>query len=199
MGRNRRAPGGRSGAKRLLVAICAIVFLIGVGFLGAAFLPRWWAHRVGDQVNGEHRCGRRPGALLRLRLHRDPRSRSFALRSTSAAPGRPGDPVRDRDPSRRAQPAHPRGRARERQRLACGERTLDVEAPAYRSAALAGAILAVMAFALLQYLLVARNRSRREARAPPRRAEGEQSRRRSGAERPVSGRASHPGPERAVS
>ena len=43
-----------------------------------------------------------------------------------------------------------------------GERTLDVEAPAYRSAALAGAILALLAFALLQYLLVARNRSRRE-------------------------------------
>ena len=43
-----------------------------------------------------------------------------------------------------------------------GERTFDVEAPAFRNAALAGAILAVLALALVQYLLSARRRSQRE-------------------------------------
>jgi MFS family permease len=149
-------------AKRLLVAICAIVFLIGVGFLGAAFLPRWWAHRVGGQVNGSIGAGVALGLfygfvftaipLAVLRYAFDKRRAwstwgiLFAIAILFAVPNllTLGVVLGSGNASH------------------AGERTLDVEAPAYRSAALAGAILALLAFALLHYLLVARRRSRRE-------------------------------------
>ena len=44
-----------------------------------------------------------------------------------------------------------------------GERTLDVEAPGFRGGTLAGAILAVLLLAGVQYLLVSRRRARAEA------------------------------------
>ena len=52
--RERRTPPRRGfvWAKRALGALLVAGFLILAGFLGAAFIPRWWAHRIGDQVNG---------------------------------------------------------------------------------------------------------------------------------------------------
>ena len=41
-----------------------------------------------------------------------------------------------------------------------GERTLDVEAPNFRASTLAGAIVAVLVFIALQYLLTSRRRAR---------------------------------------
>jgi uncharacterized membrane protein (DUF485 family) len=125
-------------AKRLLVAICAIVFLIGVGFLGAAFLPRWWAHRVGGQVNGSIGAGVALGLfygfvftaipLAILRFTFDKRRAwstwgiLFAIAILFAVPNllTLGVVLGSGNASH------------------AGERTLDVEAPAYRSAALPG-------------------------------------------------------------
>ena len=45
-------PRGHVWARRALIGLGIIGFLIVAGFLAAAFIPRWWAHRVGDQVNG---------------------------------------------------------------------------------------------------------------------------------------------------
>src|SRR5262249_55361837 len=45
-------PRGRVWAKRALIGLGIIGFLIVAGFLGAAYIPRWWSHRIGDQVNG---------------------------------------------------------------------------------------------------------------------------------------------------
>jgi hypothetical protein len=39
-------------AKRALVVILLTVVLVDAGLLGASFLPRWWAHRVGAQASG---------------------------------------------------------------------------------------------------------------------------------------------------
>jgi MFS family permease len=145
-----------------LIAICAVVLLIGVGFLGAAFLPRWWAHRVGDQANGSIGAGvalglfygfvftALPLAVLRFAFDRRRAWTTwgilFAIAILFAVPNllTLGIVLGSGNASH------------------AGERTLDVEAPAYRSAALAGAILALLAFALLEYLLIARRRSHRE-------------------------------------
>ena len=38
--------------RRTFKILLAVALLIVLAFLGAAFLPRWWAQRVGNQVNG---------------------------------------------------------------------------------------------------------------------------------------------------
>jgi len=149
-------------AKRLLVAICAVIFLIGAAFIGAAFVPRWWSHLIGDQVNGSIGAGvaiglfygfvftALPLAVLRYAFDKRRPWRTwatlFAVAVLCAVPNllTLGIVIGN------GNAAH------------AGERTLDVEAPAFRSASLAGAILALLAFALLQYLIVARRRSHHE-------------------------------------
>jgi len=149
-------------AKRALIWICAAVGLIALGFLGAAFLPRWWAHLVGDQVNGSIVAGVALGLfygfvftvlpLLMLRFAFSKRRRlktwgiMFAVAILLAAPNLLTLGV----VLGSGHAAH------------AGERTFDVEAPAYRGASLAGAILAVVAFGLLTYLISERGRTRRE-------------------------------------
>ena len=46
-----------------------VAILLGL-LIGAAFIPRWWAQRVGDQANESFAGGHHARALLRLRLHR---------------------------------------------------------------------------------------------------------------------------------
>ena len=43
--------------RRTVVAIVVAVALVGLALLGAAFLPRWWSHRVAHQVNGSMSVG----------------------------------------------------------------------------------------------------------------------------------------------
>ena len=43
--------------RRTAIAIVAAVALVGLALLGAAFLPRWWSHRVAHQVNGSMSVG----------------------------------------------------------------------------------------------------------------------------------------------
>src|SRR5581483_9570912 len=44
-------------AKRALVAIVLVGVLVLAGLLGAAVIPRWWSHRIGDQVRGSLTAG----------------------------------------------------------------------------------------------------------------------------------------------
>jgi MFS family permease len=136
-------------------ALLAVVFAITV-------LPRWWAHRIGDRVDGRFSGGVVTGLALgtlatfaallvarlafRRRLAWKRRGLALAGALALASPnlttlgivvGRGGA-------------AH------------AGERTLDVEAPGFRGATLVGVLLGVAAFVGLRWLLSSRRRSRRE-------------------------------------
>lgn len=144
----------RAWAKRALGVLAITGFLILAGFLGAIFIPRWWAHAIGDQVNGGIATGIIIGlfygffftALPLLILWRTFRRRrpwkvwafwllaaiAFALPNLFTLGIVLGT----------GNAAH------------AGERTLDVQAPGFRGGALAGAIIAALAVALLEYVLI---------------------------------------------
>lgn len=149
-------------AKRVLITICVIVFLIGAGFLGAAFFPRWWSHRIGDQVSGSIGGGVALGlfygfvftvlplAVLRQAFHKRRPWKTWGILFLAAIVVALPNLLTLGIVLGSGNAAH------------AGERTLDVEAPAFRSSSLAGAVLALIAFALLLYLLGARRRAHRE-------------------------------------
>jgi hypothetical protein len=155
----------RNWSRRIVVAICLLVALTLLALLGAAFLPRWWAQRIGDQVGGSITTGGFLGlfygfvfTLLPLvmlwfavRFLRTWRKRAVAL----------GVAVLLATPNLltlgivlgTGNAAH------------AGDRILDVEAPAFRGGTLAGALLAAACVAGAWYLLGSRHRARRRAEA----------------------------------
>ena len=151
-------------AKRALVGLGIVGLLILAGFLGASFIPRWWSHRVGDQVNGSIATGISLGlvygflftALPLLVLWRGLRKRR-TLKSWAIWVG---VAILLALPNLftlgivlgSGNAAH------------AGERTLDVEAPGFRDASLAGAITAVVAFGLFLYLIISGRRNRLQLR-----------------------------------
>ena len=128
--------------------------------IGAAFIPRWWAQRVGDQANESFAGGIMLGlfygfvfTVLPLLLIvwgiRRRRSGKMWLWILGGA----------------ALLALPNlftlGIALDVGSGAhAGDRTLDVEAPGFRGATLGGALLAVAAIAFVWYLLSSRRRAR---------------------------------------
>jgi energy-coupling factor transporter transmembrane protein EcfT len=51
-------PQPRSVWKRRAVIAAVVIVLLVIGyFVATSFLPRWWSHRVGDQVDGTFRWG----------------------------------------------------------------------------------------------------------------------------------------------
>ena len=160
---------GRRWLRRGVLGILVLAVLIVLAFLGAAFLPRWWAHRVAHQVNGGMTTGIILGLFygfvftivplfVALRAFRRRRSWKVAaalavLVILLAGPNllTLGIVIGS------GHAAH------------AGERTLDVDAPGFRGASLAGAIVAVLALTGIEYLLVSRRwqrRKLREARPP---------------------------------
>ena len=151
-------------AKRALVALVVVGLLVLAGFLAAAFIPRWWAHRIGDQVNGSIVGGIFLGlfygfvftALPLFVLWRGFRRR----RRWQVWAGWLGAAVVLALPNLfllgivlgSGNAAH------------AGDRTLDVEGPGFRGGSLAGAIVAVVVFVLLQYVLISGRRHRGEVR-----------------------------------
>jgi hypothetical protein len=151
-------------AKRALVGLAIIGLLVLAGFLGASFIPRWWSHRVGDQVNGGIATGIFLGlvygflftALPLLVLWRGLRRRRpwktwavfVGVAILLALPNlfTLGIVLGSGNASH------------------AGERTLDVEAPGFRGGSLAGAITAVVAFALFLYLLISSRHNRLQVR-----------------------------------
>lgn len=151
--------------RRALFTLLGLVALTILALLGAAFMPRWWAHRVGDQVGGSMGAGIGLGLLygfvftfiplavlwwgLRNR-HRWKRwVGAIGLAIILAIPNllTLGIVLGTGDGSH------------------AGQRTLDVEAPGYRGAVLAGAIIAALSVAAWAYLVVSRGRARRELHA----------------------------------
>jgi energy-coupling factor transporter transmembrane protein EcfT len=141
------------------VAGVLVVLAVAV-LIASATVPRWWAHRIGDQVDGSITQGTLLGlfygfvftlvpialVVLILRWRRTWKTVVFALiigilfalpnlMTLSIVVGR-------------GNAAH------------AGDRTLDVDAPAFRGGTLAGAILAASLIAFIAYLLVSRSRAR---------------------------------------
>ncbi len=147
-------------AKRALITILAIVFLVGAGLLGAAFLPRWWAHRIGDQANGSFTGGILVGifygfvftllplAMLRFTFHRRRPWKTWAAMFGVAILLAVPNLLMLGIVLGSGKAAH------------AGERTLDVDAPGVRGASLGGAIAALLAFLLWEYLRYSRRRAR---------------------------------------
>ena len=138
---------GRMWLRRTVVAIIATVALVGLALLGAAFLPRWWSHRVAHQVNGSMSVGIMLGlfygfvftalplvTVLRAFRKRRPWKVWVSLAALAIVLGGPnlltlGIVIGS------GHGAH------------AGQRTLDVDAPGFRAASLAGAIGAALAVA----------------------------------------------------
>ena len=134
------------------------------GFAASATVPRWWAHRVEAQVDGNLTQGTLVGLfygfvftflpiivlvlILRWRRTVGTVIAAVILALLLAAPNLMTLGI----VLGRGNAAH------------AGDRVLDVEAPAFRGASLAGAILAVALFGFITYLVVSRKRAHSSAR-----------------------------------
>jgi hypothetical protein len=150
-------------ARRAVWAVVALVALIALYFILAAFIPRWWAQRIGDQVDGSMAVGIGlglfygfaftlvPALLLLLALRRD---RSWSTRMWLAA----GAIVLAIPNLMTLGIVAGNGSAAH-----AGERILDVEGPGFRASTLIGAIVAVVVAIGIRYLIDSRRRARFEA------------------------------------
>ena len=141
-----------------------LVVLVLAVIVASATVPRWWAHRVGDQVDGSITQGTTLGLVygfvftllpivaivLILRWRRTWKTILAAvligvvlalpnLMTLSIVVGR-------------GNAAH------------AGDRTLDVDAPAFRGASLVGAIVAGLLLVFIGWLMVSRDRAHSKAR-----------------------------------
>lgn len=160
---------GRMWLRRIVIGILVAVLCVLLALLAAAFLPRWWAHRVGAQVSGSMSVGIMLGLFYGFVFTVLPlftATRAFRKRRPwKVLAGLAALVVVLAGPNLltlgivigSGKAAH------------AGQRTLDVDAPGFRGSTLAGAIVGALAVAAIQYLLVSRRSSRRklrEARRP---------------------------------
>ncbi len=150
-------------SRRLIVAAIVLGVVLLTGLIAVSTIPRWWAQRIGEQVDGSIVTGTFVGLfygfvftlapLLVLaavfRWRRTWRALVIALvvATVLALPNLMTLSI----VVGRGNAAH------------AGDRILDVEAPAFRGGSLAGALLAAGLVGLVAYLVV----SRRRARAAP--------------------------------
>jgi ABC-type Fe3+ transport system permease subunit len=146
--------------KNALIIVGVVLVAAALYWIGSAFLPRWWAHRVGDQVHGSIVAGTIVGlfygfvftclplfvAWIGFRRRR-PWRWWVAFGAAAIVLATPnlltlGIVLGSGNASH------------------AGERTLDVHAPAYRTSVLVGAILAAVATVALAYLVLSRKHSR---------------------------------------
>jgi hypothetical protein len=133
-----------------------VVVAVLLYWLGSALLPRWWAHRIGDQVHGSIAAGIIVGLFYGfvftclpifvafIGFHRRRPWRWWVAFGAAAVLLASPNLLTLGIVLGRGNASH------------AGERTLDVDAPAYRTSVLVGAILAVVFTALLAYLLFSR-------------------------------------------
>jgi energy-coupling factor transporter transmembrane protein EcfT len=152
-------------SRRALWVGGGLVVLVLVILGASATVPRWWAHRVGAQVDGSITQGTFLGLVygfvftflpiivfvLILRWRRTWKTLVFALvvALLLAAPNLMTLSI----VVGTGNAAH------------AGDRVLDVEAPAFRGGTLAGALVAALAFVLIAYLAVSRDRAHSTARS----------------------------------
>jgi MFS family permease len=159
--------GEPSWSRRLIVAAVVVGAVVLAALIASATIPRWWAQQIGGQVDGSIVAGTLVGLFygfvftalpllvlaLVFRWRRTWRALVVALAFALllAIPNLLTLGI----VLGRGNAAH------------AGDRTLDVEAPAFRGASLAGALLALALIGFVSYLLVSRGRARR-AREPDR-------------------------------
>lgn len=146
--------------KRLFLAVGLVVFAVAAGVLGAAFLPRWWSHRIGAQASGNFTAGIALGlfygfvftavplAVLRLAFRKRRTLKRWGAMVLAALALALPNLLTLGIVLGSGGAAH------------AGERTLDVDAPGFRNASLAGALAALAAFVVAEYLLGSRRRTR---------------------------------------
>ena len=146
-------------SRRIGIGVVVAVALTLIALIGAAFLPRWWAQRIGDQVQGSITAGTLVGLFygflftlvplvvlwLAFRILDSWRLRAAAVvvALLVAAPNLLTLGIVLGSGSG----AH------------AGERILDVEAPAFRGATLTGALIAGACVGVAWYLLASRRRA----------------------------------------
>jgi hypothetical protein len=150
---------------RLLLLGVILVAAVVVYFIAAATIPRWWAHRIGDQVDGSGTAGIGLGLFYGFVFTFLPllvlsfalvRRRSWRMRAWFLA----GAIVLALPNLFTLGIVLGTGSAAH-----AGERTLDVEGPYFRAATLAGAIVGVLAVVGVRYLWYSRRRHKqREGR-----------------------------------
>lgn len=161
------APDPRRGwpptARRAALIAAGVVALIVLYFVLAAFIPRWWAQRIGDQVDGSMAAGVGLGLfygftftflpllLLLLALRRD---RSWKVRAWLGA----GAVVLAIPNLMTLGIVAGNGSAAH-----AGERILDVDGPGFRASTLIGVIVAVIAALAIRWLIDSRRRARSRA------------------------------------
>ena len=149
--------------RRGLIGLILVVLAVLAAVAGAAFIPRWWAQRIGDQVDGSFSAGVGVGlfygfaftalALLvlwwtfRRRRHWKVWLAGLVLTAIVAAPNLMTLGI----VLGSGNAAH------------AGERILDVDAPAFRNSTLIGALAAGVLVAGCWYLVFSRGRARRSA------------------------------------
>ena len=163
----RQTEEGPDWGRRFVWAVGLLAVLVVALLIASATVPRWWAQRIGDQVDGSITQGTLVGlfygfvftlvpialVVLILRWRRTWKTIAAALfigivfalpnlMTLSIVLGRGNG-------------AH------------AGDRTLDVEAPAFRGGSLGGALLASAVLGLIAYLIVSRNRARAVATRDP--------------------------------
>lgn len=156
-------PPGTPLARRALLGVGVLAVVVVAYFIGAATIPRWWAQRIGDQVDGSIAAGTGLGLFYGFVFTFVPLLvLSFALRrgrSWKARAWLGGIAVVLALPNLMTlgivlgtgSAAH------------AGERILDVEGPNFRAFTLVGAILGAAAVAGVRYLMASRTRARHRA------------------------------------
>jgi hypothetical protein len=151
---------GPNWRRRLGVAAGLVVIVLLGGLVASATVPRWWAHRVGDQVDGSITQGILVGlfygflftllpltilvAVLLWRRRVKWLVAALVVAFLAAAPNLMtlGIVLGNGNASH------------------AGDRILDVEAPAFRGASLAGALAGAALVLFVSYLVVSRRRAR---------------------------------------
>ena len=155
------ARSSRNWKRTAILAAVAVVLLVASYFILGAFIPRWWSQRIGSAVHGSFSTGTILGLCigftftlvplfvltlaLRPRTHWKARVAWLVLALILAAPNLATLTVVAGDGSG----AH------------AGQRTMDVNAPAFRGASLAGLIVALAGYLLLMYFILRRRPGRR--------------------------------------
>jgi MFS family permease len=150
------------GKRRLILALVGVVLLVIGYFIATSFLPRWWAHRVGAMSSGTFHWGILWGlffgivsTFLPLLVASTTFNRAMQWKTRGvvlvvalllAAPNLMTLGI-----------VLGGGKAAH-----AGERTLDTDAPGFRGATLAGAIIAVIAIVGVLVFLAKHRRQRHE-------------------------------------
>jgi MFS family permease len=146
--------------RRVILLGGTLAAIVVVYFIAASTVPRWWAHRIGDQVNGSMTAGIGLGLFYGVVFTFIPLFiLTFALRrgrSWRARAWLVGAAVVLALPNLMTLGIVLGGGSAAH----AGERTLDVEAPDFRAASLVGAIIGALGVLGVRYLMLSRRRAK---------------------------------------